>query len=527
MDSFNNITFVEKDNYNITPENVKIWNDELPYKTGDKFPTDDIIKRASEYETYRKLYYNDYSEVFNITSNFKSFQQDLISYTELYDLVTSLPDFKNCTETWVDLIAANPPRIDGENENIEKLSTILTNSNFSEHFKSAVRGALIMYGNKVFRVEKMSGGQSRIIDMKLSNWIPFVNKLEPTIIDVNVFFNIIDNDNNSICEFIEYHENGDIIKTTFEYNANTHILGDIVNVEKSKAFNGLGISPIIVYSGNKIDDEIFGKSLYPNWDSSIASSMRAYENMMTMLEKNKEALLVAPEYSSDTIDGSDMQIVNRKGSILYKEGQTHDVNWVSSNLNIQDAINVYKETLIRLSRDTDLSITFFDGRELGAQVSAKALRASMYKTELKAYSRISEIEVTTKQLIVKLALANGIEIGMDDFSLITNVGFIQDDEEQMKIIQARNGNAVTMTVEDSIAEYEGISIKRAKRKADELLNRKAVNVEDEEDVNVSSSGESSEVSDNVVFTSEENIVDDKLNNKNGNKFRRFMSRFFI
>ena len=343
----------------------------------------------------------------------------------------------------------------------------------------------------------------------------------------NVFFNIIDNDNNSICEFIEYHENGDIIKTTFEYNANTHILGDIVNVEKSKAFNGLGISPIIVYSGNKIDDEIFGKSLYPNWDSSIASSMRAYENMMTMLEKNKEALLVAPEYSSDTIDGSDMQIVNRKGSILYKEGQTHDVNWVSSNLNIQDAINVYKETLIRLSRDTDLSITFFDGRELGAQVSAKALRASMYKTELKAYSRISEIEVTTKQLIVKLALANGIEIGMDDFSLITNVGFIQDDEEQMKIIQARNGNAVTMTVEDSIAEYEGISIKRAKVKADELLNRKAVNVEDEEDINVSSSGESSEVSDNVVFTSEENIVDDKLNNKNGNKFRRFMSRFFI
>ena len=97
----------------------------------------------------------------------------------------------------------------------------------------------------------------------------------------------------------------------------------------------------------------------------------------------------------------------------------------------------------------------------------------------------------------------------------------------MKIIQARNGNAVTMTVEDSIAEYEGISIKRAKVKADELLNRKAVNVEDEEDVNVSSSGESSEVSDNVVFTSEENIVDDKLNNKNGNKFRRFMSRFFI
>ena len=151
----------------------------------------------------------------------------------------------------------------------------------------------------------------------------------------------------------------------------------------------------------------------------------------------------------------------------------------------------------------------------------------MYKTELKAYSRIAEIEVTTKQLIVKLALANGIDIGMDDFSLITNVGFIQDDEEQMKIIQARNGNAVTMTVEDSIAEYEGISIKRAKVKADELLNRKAVNVEDEDDVNVSSSGESSEVSDNVVFTSEENIVDDKLNNKNGNKFRRFMSRFFI
>ena len=41
-----NLQWIEEDNFSIVDDDTDIWTGELPYKTGTKFPTSDILERA-------------------------------------------------------------------------------------------------------------------------------------------------------------------------------------------------------------------------------------------------------------------------------------------------------------------------------------------------------------------------------------------------------------------------------------------------------------------------------------------------
>lgn len=465
------ITQVTEDNFNIIPNGLRVWSGDIPWFTGDKFPTEDIIDRASAYKTYSLLYKNEYDEVFSRIYDIQSMIQDTFSYSQIYDLSLNIPEFRNCTESWVDLIASNPPMIDGETDDVERLSSFLSNSNFNEQFKSIIRNN-IMYGNKIIKITKTSSGDVTLVDMRASNWIPFVDSEDYCHIGCNVFFNIVDTEGNGeyICEFVCYEESGNIRKKTFSYNKESGILGELIDDIEDVSF--IGESPIVVFRENAIENGVIGTSAYPSWESSIASSIKAYSDLLTMLTRAKEAVLMIPNFAGETDEATDRRLLVKRGVIEYTPGIEHDVSWVTPSYELEKAIEVYKQTMNRLSRDTGLNLAFFDMKMAGVMDSAKSIKTLMFKTELRAQNKINEIEYPTKLMIHKIGLAHGLSVNIHDFNLMVKTGFINDEETRLKIVQARLGNKPTMGIVDAISSLDGISSKRAREKAYEIYNVK-------------------------------------------------------
>jgi hypothetical protein len=269
-------TYIEETDFSIVPKNIRIWPGKFPYAKGMNVLTPDIKESATKIKTYTELYKSNYNDIYSDLFSFKDMVRDTFGYSQILNLNIANPDFEVCTEAWVDLLGSKAPRIDGNDaKKISKVSNLLSNSNFTESFRDLIRGGEIMFGNKVFLIEKLSGGNTKIIDMPLKCWIPFVNSRDTSTIEVNIFFNIYtDSDNKSYCEFISYYENGHVEKVVFEYNKESDTLGDqFGEVEETEAFDNKGVSPIVVGTYNQIDNEIRGRSLYEKWKSSIKSCL--------------------------------------------------------------------------------------------------------------------------------------------------------------------------------------------------------------------------------------------------------------
>ena len=104
--------------------------------------------------------------------------RDAVTNYPILRVIPFLPDFRLVTDTWVDLLAAKCPKMDGQDTaKIRKVSSIVSNSNFAVAFQSAVRGALIMYGNAVFRIDRQRGGNPKIVEMPIKSWVPSSMKM--------------------------------------------------------------------------------------------------------------------------------------------------------------------------------------------------------------------------------------------------------------------------------------------------------------------------------------------------------------
>ena len=122
----------------------------------------------------------------------------------------------------------------------------------------------------------------------------------------------------------------------------------------------------------------------------------------------------------------------------------------------------------------------------------------MFRSELKAEKIVSLFKTDVKRLIVRVAKAVGIDLDIGDFGISFNTGFINDKELQMKIIQARCGDAVTMSRADAIAAYDEISTAQAQLKAD-AIEGKPVSEEGTRPIENTTSGGESTVDNGVSF----------------------------
>lgn len=505
-DNNGNINIQTEDNFGIVPDGTYIWDEDTFYfKTGDTFPDGYLQNRANIYKTNQMLYKTKLDEIYPEVFAWNDMMRDPMTNQQIIILTNRLADYKSCTEAWVDLLAAKPPRIDGQDSvKILKTSNILSNSNFADAYRSSVRGALFMYGNKVLRVDKLNGGNVKAVEIPVKCWIPFVNKNDITTIEVNVIFNIFKDSNNKyFCEFVCYYEDGRIKKYTFEYNFGAKALGELIEeTDYEEAFNGAGISPIVVFTGYNIDGEVYGCELYSDWDAAIASCMRAYQAMMQMIERAKEITRVFPDGATKTDDDMGITYINQTGVMAYKDIEhPPQVDYKIPVVNMEPVIAAYNEALERLSRDTCLSTTFFNTAELKSNTSGETLKASMYRTELHSKSLCTLLLRSLKQLICKMALAADIELHMDEFDVIQFNGFVQDLKQQMEILQARLGSAnniKTMSEADAIAEYDDVPMSVAVKRAQELKG-KVIN-ENEDNTGNTDSGNESTVTNGIGLT---------------------------
>ena len=510
VNRYSNLKMLDEKDFNITPPGLYIWPGEFPFKRGDTFPTDEIKTRASEYLTNKMLYKNKFNNIMDNVFSWADYWQNPVTNSPNMAIIADLPDFNTTTESWVELIAAKPPRLisaiedtsnarySEANDNIAHLANVVQNSNFAIELQDIIRCAYCMFGNKVVRVNKLENGAVNIVNMPLKCWIPWVNNADITSIEVNMFFSIFENgDGNKVCQFICYYENGTIEKRTFAWSNDT--LGDeIGEVETTKAFDGSDISPIVVFTGDRSEGAIFGNSQFKYWDASISFAIRAYEALGVLIEQMKEIYRVLPDGTTRTDEDSGITYQVNTGSIAYKSENAPEVKIAKVQLQLDQALSTYDMALKRVAKDTGLPLSYFDESVLKGRISADALRTSMFRSELKAEKIISLFKNDSKKLIVRIAKAIGIDINISDFELGFKTGFINDEELQMKIIQARSGNAVTMSVADAIAAYDEISPVQAKKKADELAG---IKIESNETpaIENSTSGSESTVDNGVNF----------------------------
>ena len=511
---FSNVQELTEDDFNINPSNIDIWTGEFPFKPGDKFPRDIDRERANRYKTNKALYENKMNGIMDKVFSWADYMMNPITNLPNLAIVADLPDYQLNTEAWVELIAGDNIIIEAGNtkgdkeykDKMYKVSDIVTNSNTLLTVQDIVRCGYIMYGNKVVKVSKLSNGNAHFEDMPLKCWIPFVNEDATSIIEVNLFFSIIKTELGQEIEFICYHEDGKIVKRTFEYNGNT-IGEQIGEVEETEAFGGKGVSPIEVFTGDHTGDSIIGVDQYRFWDASIAYMIRCLEAIGVLIEQLKEIVRILPEGATRTNEVTGITYVANTGALVYKDGTLvpkEMVSYVKATIDLKSAIDAYKETLNLVSRATGLPLSYFDTKELGSQVSAKALEASMIRSRIKARKIFGNFENSLKSAICKLALANGIELSTDEFSIKNVDNFRFDYESMSKVIQSRCGNKETMNQAQAIREYDGISLQLAQEKADEING--VVSEEDEvTGMELSETGNESIVSNGLEFTAVENL----------------------
>lgn len=508
VNRYTNINIIDECDFNITPPGIYIWPGEFPFKPGDQFPTDEIKSRASSYLTNKNLYLNRFDNVMDNVFSWADYWQNPVTNRPNMAIIADLPDFSVTTEAWVELIAAKSPRMlstvsdtsdtrySDKNNAVAYLSNVVQNSNFGVELQDVIRCAYCMYGNKVVRVNKLENGAVNIVNMPVKCWIPWVNSEDITSIEVNMFFSIFESDNIKKCQFISYFENGKIEKRTFEL-INDTLGSEIDEVEITQAFNNSDVSPIVVFTGDRCDGSIFGNSQYKYWDASISFAIRSFEALGVLIEQMKEIYRVLPDGTTRTDEDSGITYQTNTGSVVYK-GEAPEVKISKVQLQLDQAIAAYDAALKRVAKDTGLPLAYFDESVLKGRVSADALRTSMFRSELKAEKVISLFKNDTKKLIVRMAKALNIDIDLSDFDLDFETGFVNDEDLQMRIIQARCGGAVTMSVADAIAAYDGISPVQAKKRADELAGI-TVDKKEMPTIENSTSGNESTVDNGVNF----------------------------
>ena len=161
---------------------------------------------------------------------------------------------------------------------------------------------------------------------------------------------------------------------------------------------------------------------------------------------------------------------------------------------IEKAIEVYKKSLERVSRDTGLSYALFDPEtvKMGSAHSAKALKAILWKTEMIGSSYINALTDTFRSLLNKMLKTYNIDIDFDNISISFSPG-VHDAESEIEMVQKRNGGAVTMSVEDSLVVLDKVSKDVAINSARKLQGLEPI--DNSVDARDTYSGDSSVVSD--------------------------------
>lgn len=466
-----NIIIHKETNYSIVNEDTDIWDGMLPFKPGDKFPTDEIANRADISKTNRLIYNNNVDDIYtNIISVFPEIDPNY--GWQIREIITSLPYFKNSTNAWVGLIAGDMPLIDVDNELDIQVSELIEASNFAETMQNEVRSRF-MDIISAYRVDADITGKPLIIPIETKNLICFVNKKIPSSIEVNVVFSIYkDEQGVEYIDFVEYHYNGLIRKHTMYYGDG--IIGEYAkDIEESMAFDGkYKVSPIVVFKHNTVNNEIYGTDQFRYWSPSMLAGMRELQNILRLGERTREMIRKVPNSAikKNPVDGS--SVFYNKGTIGYdnnSEGQGPDIEYVVPEIRMDEAVKALDQAIRQIGMDTQLGVAFFNLDSLGSRLSAESIRAAMFPARLEAKRMVTEMKPSVRELITKLGYIADIDISGAKMSIEFYDGFPKDELNDIKAIQSRlESSKPSITLEDAIMKLDRVPLRVAKQKAEEI-----------------------------------------------------------
>lgn len=466
-----NMTYIEETNYSILSKKTDVWQGELPFKQGDKFPTEAIKERAIISNTNKLIYENDVDDIYaNIISIFPEI--DPMYGWQIREIITNLPYFKNSVNYWTGLIAGEPPVVDGDEQVDIKINEVIENSNWGTVIQNEVRSRF-MDVISAYRVDVDINDKPTIVAIEAKNLICYVSKTYTNSIEVNVVFNIYtDERGEQFVEFIEYHYNGKIKKTVYRYKDGS--LGEHLEDmdEESEAYNGkYKLSPIVVFKHNTINNQIYGTDQFRYWSASILGAMRELQNIFRLGERTREMIRKVPESSVKKDPATGSSVFFNKGTISYPDGQdkSPDIEYIVPEINMDAAVKAFEKAVKSVSIDTNLGPVFFDLEKLGTNLSAKSIEAALYPTKLEAKRITTEMTPYIKELVVKLCAIADIDLSSTSkFSIMWFDGFPQDIKDYTDAIQKRLGDKQSISLQDAIIKLDKVSSRIALQKAKEI-----------------------------------------------------------
>lgn len=464
-----NIIMQPEDNWSIVDNSTDIWPGNLPFKQGDKFPTEEIKKRASISKTNHLIYDNTPEEIFiNILSIFPEI--DPLTGYQIREIVANLPYFKNAVNAWVGLVAGDVPLIDTSEDLDVQMSEILESSNIEETLQNEVRSRFLDVIS-AYRVELDLNEKPVITPIDCKNLIVYVDKELPSSIKVVVVFSIYRTEDGEFIDFIEYHNDGKIVKTTFRYSAGA--IGEIVDTIKGEAFGGkFKASPIVVFKHNTVNNQIYGTDQFRYWYPSMLGAMRELQNLFRLGEKTREGQWVVPEemLTKNPADGS--TILFKQGAFSYT-GEYKEIIHVTPEVRMEQAVLALGNAVKQVGMDTQLGNSFFDPSSLGSRLSADSLKAAMFPARLEAKRITSELRGPFKDLIVKLGYLGGISLKKSKLTVEFYDGFPKDEKEDIEAVQLRLESPVpSITLVNAIMKLDRVPLRVAKQKALEIIEER-------------------------------------------------------
>jgi hypothetical protein len=404
------------------------------------------------------------------------------------------------------------PIIDCRNDQYDLLvSKVLDSSNLTQFVLNEATN-LFLEDTSVYKISESLSGKPHISYIDSKNIILFVNKNNIDEVEVVVVFNI-NNTENKI-EFIEYHYDGLIVKRVFDYYDGKIGSEHIDEFESEMWLENKKTSPIIVFTHNKIGNNVYGRSVLEDWSTSIVTAERELQNIFRLGERLREVIRKVPESSikRDSVTGGSM-FFNR-GTVSYPDGIEHtpDIEYVTPDVPIDKALDAFERAIKNISMDTKLGSVFFDIEKMGSNLSAKSIEAALYPTKIESLRIQNSVKAYMVETVIKLCLSCGIDLEQSDINFEWSDSFPKDTKEYTEAIMLRlNSKVPTISISDAIMKLDGVSNRVAIQKANEILHIKNESkVENFEATNVANNSINNEVTNTDEHVSVDSNNDDTV-----------------
>lgn len=407
---FYGITLLKETDFSAFGTELQLWDGQIPFEQGTKFPDENMQRRADINLTMDALISNEFQKTL---SQFITTWPEIEPLTnrKVTNIVANLPIFDTVQRTWRLLLKAclHGVKIKGVNRpDIAKVILPLYEDLIKNMFSCCDRITHVYKKNNKI----MSNVYS---DKNIVLFRTRENDLVFTLSNI-----ITDKNKRMSAEFLSYTPDG-IVHDVFEYNAGR--LGKhIVKNERIEGHN------TVVFRRNGSGS--YSKYGYPVLAGSISAALgtiRAFATFTNLVEKKKEMIRVVPDTMIRKDPYTGASALTSSGVGAYDSSNpdvsehNHDVAFKVPQLAIDEAVKSLESMLKQVSIYSGLSGVILGYQNVTGRDSGRAIIASCVPTMIQATGYLADLSVELKEIIQKMFLLEGEELDIDDIELeLTN-----------------------------------------------------------------------------------------------------------